>query len=136
MAASLVQLKKKLIKAINPDFLFLEPSEMVVTRELRDVVKMGLRDIDYAIGPFVTLVDGPSFAFQWEERAKLILGQIQHADTVAISRTDIIDKKQVEHIRGLLILNNVDSNLLLLSMQNSSSINELLQHVILMAQED
>lgn len=99
-------------------------------------MKMGLRDIHYDIGPFVTLVDGPSFAFQWEERAKLLLGQIQDADRVAISRTDIIDKKQVEHIRGLLNLNGVDSNLLLLSMQNSSSINELVRHVILMAQED
>lgn len=132
----MVQLKKKLKKAIDPDFLFLEPSEMIVTRELRDVVKMGLRDIHYDIGPFVTLVDGPSFVFQWEERAKLLLGQIQEADRVAISRTDIIDKKQVEHMRGLLNLNGVDSNLLLLSMQNSSSINELVQDVILMAQEN
>jgi G3E family GTPase len=109
---------------------------MIVTRELRDVVKMGLRDIHYDIGPFVTLVDGSSFAFQWEERAKLLFGQIQDADRVAISRTDIIDKKQVEHIRGFLNSNGVDSNLLLLSMQNSSSINELVQDVILMAQED
>lgn len=92
-------------------------------------MQMGLRDIHYDIGPFITLVDGPSFAFQWEERPKLLLGQIQDADRVAISRTDIIDKKQVEHIRGLLNLNSVDSNLLLLSMQNSSSISELVQQL-------
>ena len=108
---------------------------MVVTSELRDVVKMGLRDIHYDIGPFVTLVDGPSFVFQWEERPNLLLGQINDADRVAISRTDIIDKKQLEHITGLLNLNGVDSNLLLLSRQNSSSISELVQYVLLMAQE-
>lgn len=134
MAASLVQLKKKLKKAIDPDFLFLEPSEMVVTGELRDVVKMGLRDIRYDIGPFVTLVDGPSFAFHWEERPKLLLGHIQNADRVAISRVDIIDKKQVEHIRE--ILHGACNNFLLLSLQNSSSIDELVQHILLMAQED
>jgi len=32
-------------------------SEMIVTKELRDVVKIGLRDINYDIGPFVTLID-------------------------------------------------------------------------------
>ena len=107
---------------------------MIVTRELRDVVNMGLRDIHYDIGPFFTLVDGPSFAFQWEERPKLLLGHIHDADRVAISRTDIIDKKQVEHIRG--ILNDADNNFLLLSMQNSSSMSELVQLILLMAQED
>lgn len=107
---------------------------MVVTRELRDVVKMGLRDFHYSIGPFVTLVDGHSFAFQWEERPKLLLGHIQDADRVAISRTDIIDSKQVEHIRG--ILNDADNNFLLVSMHNSSFISELVEDLLMMTQED
>ena len=76
---------------MNPDYLFLEPSEMIVTKELRNVTKMGLRDIQYDIGPFITLIDGPSFSFNWEERPKLLLGQMQDADRVAISRTDLIN---------------------------------------------
>ncbi|MDH3390758.1 MAG: hypothetical protein OEL85_03045 [Desulfobulbaceae bacterium] len=132
MATSLVQLKKKLKRSVNPHFLFLEPSEMIVTSELRDVTKMALRDIQYEIGPFITLIDGPSFSFNWEERPKLLLGQMQDADRVAISRTDLINAKELEHIRGSL---KAATNTLLLSTQNSSSINELAQQILLMDQE-
>ena len=106
---------------------------MIVTKELRNVTKMGLRDIQYDIGPFITLIDGPSFSFNWEERPKLLLGQMQDADRVALSRTDMIDSKQIEHIRK--ILDVAGNNLLLLSKQNSSSINELAQQILLMDQE-
>lgn len=105
---------------------------MVVTRELRDVVKMGLRDIQYDIGPFITLIDGPSFSFQWQERPKLLLGQIQNADRVAISRADSIDKSQIVNISE--ILNIPDYDLLQLSMQNSSSIDQLVQQILSMNQ--
>jgi G3E family GTPase len=165
-----VQLKKKIKRSINPDYLFLEPSEMIVTKELRNVTKMGLRDIQYDIGPFITLIDGPSFSFQWEERPKLLLGQMQDADRIFLSRTDMIDSKQIKHIREVLApygigaqfspslkgisgstklssceknnktipkaLNNAgSSNLQLLSKNNSSSINELAQQILLMNQE-
>jgi G3E family GTPase len=106
---------------------------MIVTKELRNVTKMGLRDIQYDIGPFITLIDGPSFSFNWEERPKLLLGQMQDVDRVALSRTDMIDSKQIEHIRK--ILDVAGNNLLLLSKQNSSSINELAQQILLMDQE-
>ena len=133
LAASLVELKKKLKKSINPDFLFLEPSEMIVTKELHNVTKMGLRDIQYDIGPVITLIDGPSFSFNWEERPKLLLGQMQDVDRVALSRTDMIDSKQIEHIRKTLDL--AGNNLLLLSKHNNSSINELAQQILAMDQE-
>jgi len=106
---------------------------MIVTKELRNVTKMGLRDIQYDIGPFITLVDGPSFSFNWEERPKLLLGQMQDVDRVALSRTDMIDSKQIEHIRE--ILNVAGNNILQLSKQNNSSINELVQQILLMDQE-
>ena len=106
---------------------------MIVTKELRNVTKMGLRDIQYDIGPFITLIDGPSFSFNWEERPKLLLGQMQDVDRVVLSRTDMIDSKQIEHIRK--ILDVAGNNLLLLSNQNSSSINELAQLIVSMDQE-
>ncbi len=106
---------------------------MIVTKELRNVTKMGLRDIQYYIGPFITLIDGPSFSFNWEERPKLLVGQMQDVDRVALSRTDMIDSTQIEHIRK--ILNVAGNNLLLLSNQNSSSINELAQLIVSMDQE-
>jgi G3E family GTPase len=106
---------------------------MIVTKELRNVTKMGLRDIQYDIGPFITLIDGPSFSFQWEERPKLLLGQMQDVDRIVLSRTDLIDSRQIENIRG--ILNVAGNNLLLLSKQNNSSINELAKQILSMDQE-
>jgi G3E family GTPase len=104
---------------------------MIVTRELRDVVKMGLRDIEYDIGPFVTLIDGASFTFQWNERERLLRGQIHDADRVAISRTDTLDNEQIEQIKNKLDVPGEE--LLLLNMQDSS-INELVQQILSMDQ--
>ena len=102
LASSLVDLKKELKKTHDPDVLFVEPSEMVVTEELRQVAAMGRRDIRYEIGPFITLVDGPLFGFLWQERRKLLLGQVSDADVVAISRCDQIDPQELQEIQNLL----------------------------------
>jgi G3E family GTPase len=90
-------------RGINPDYLFIEPSEMVVTRELRDTAAMGLRDVRFEVGPLITLVDGPTFDNAWEERRALVHGQITGADIVAVSRCDLVDDLQLERIAGLLI---------------------------------
>lgn len=71
---------------------------MVVTRELRNASALGLRDVTYEIGPFITLVDGPTFDFSWKERRALLLGQISDADLVVISRTDLIDSGRLDEI--------------------------------------
>lgn len=118
---------------MDPDFLFLEPSERIVTSELRRVVKMGLRDIRYDVGPLITLIDGPSFNFNWEERPKLLLGQIQDAERIAISRIDMIDSKEIGNIRETLNISG--RNLLLLSKQDCSTIDELGQYILTMGQE-
>lgn len=111
---------------MDPDFLFLEPSEMVVTTELRSVLSMGLRDIQYTVGPFITLVDGPNFHFNFEERKRLILGQVNDADRIAVNRIDLINGKTANHIceslkiptDSILFLDrNATDNLDLLSRQ-------------------
>ena len=103
LASSLVSLKKELKKNYDPDLLFIEPSEAVVTQELRNVSAMGLRDIQYDIGPFITLVDGPDFDFLWAERNPLLVGQIDDADVVAVSRIDLIQPEQLTEIKNTLL---------------------------------
>ena len=95
-------MKKELKKKYDPDVLFIEPSEAVVTQELRNVSAMGLRDIKYDIGPFITLLDGPAFDFLWEERNPLLVGQINDADWVAISRVDLVQPEQLIAIQNTL----------------------------------
>lgn len=102
MAASLATRIKGLRRELNPDYLFIEPSEMVVTRELRNASAMGLRDVKYEIGPFITLVDGPAFDFSWQDRRALLIGQISDADLVVISRTDLIKSERLAEIEGTL----------------------------------
>jgi G3E family GTPase len=71
---------------------------MVVTKELRDVAAMGLRDTRYDVGPLIALVDGPDFDFIWNERRHLVQGQIDDADIVVISRADLIAKEEQDAI--------------------------------------
>ncbi len=103
LAASLVAAKKSLKRQVDPDFLFIEPSEMVVTAELKQVAAMGRRDIFYDIGPFITLVNGPDFDCLWQERSFLMTGQIQGADLVAISRSDLMNDTEVVRVRQRLV---------------------------------
>ncbi len=98
LAASLVALEKELKRNHNPDFLFIEPSEMVVTQELKNVMAMGRRDISYEIGPLITLVNGPEFDFQWQERSFLMIGQMKDADLVALTQSDLMDAHGIHEI--------------------------------------
>jgi G3E family GTPase len=102
LAARLVALKKELKRTHSPDFLFIEPSEMVVTRELRDVMAMGRRDISYEIGPFITLVNGPDFDSQWQDRSFLMTGQMKDADLVAIALSDLMDAHSIHGLKQRL----------------------------------
>ena len=123
LASSLVALKKQLKRNVDPDLLFIEPSEMVVTRELRDVAAMGLRDIDYETGPFITLVDGPLFDFLWSERQPLLLGQVKDADLVAVSRVDLMGVGELETVKSLL--KDYCGRILPLSAQNGTNLEEV-----------
>ncbi len=98
LAASLVALKKELKRNHDPDFLFIEPSEMVVTQELRNVMAMGRRDISYEIGPMITLVNGPEFDSQWQDRSFLMIGQMKDADLVALAQSDLMDAHGIHEI--------------------------------------
>ena len=127
LASSLVDLKKELKRSHDPDYLFIEPSEMVVTQELRDVTAMGLRDIRYDIGPFITLVDGPLFEFLWSERRSLLLGQVKDADLVAVSRADSIDAGELNKVRQAL--DRYCSNVITLSVRSGDGISEVVKRV-------
>ncbi len=127
LASSLVDLKKELKRSHDPDFLFIEPSEMVVTQELRDVTAMGLRDIRYEIGPFITLVDGPLFEFLWSERRTLLLGQVKDADLVAVSRADSIDAGELIKVRQEL--DRYCPNVITLSVRSGDGLAEVVKRV-------
>ncbi len=96
-----------------------------MTRELRDVTAMGLRDIRYEVGPFITLVDGPSFEFLWSERRALLLGQVKDADLVAVSRVDLIGAHELENINRLL--HDYCGSLTPLSAQNGTNVEEVVK---------
>jgi G3E family GTPase len=105
---------------------------LIVTRELKNVVKMGLRDIRYDVGPIITLIDTASFDFNWQERPKLLLGQIEGAGVVALSRTDLVNASDISFIQHTLSL---PGESLQLSKENSSSMNELATLVLTVDQE-
>lgn len=93
---------KKIRREHDPELLFIEPSEMVVTQELRTVAAMAGRDIPVEVGPLITLVDGPRFPQLWQERRQLLMGQVAGADLVAVSRADGIEEAAESRIRKKL----------------------------------
>jgi G3E family GTPase len=127
LAASLVAGIKEFRKNVSPDFLFIEPSEMVVTSEMRNVIRMGLRDTKYAIGPFITLVPGTAFQNLWQERRPLLLGQMAGAGLVALSKSDLLSAGQMAEIMD--ILKDYGNSIIPLSSQTGSGIEEVVKTI-------
>ena len=100
---------------------------MVVTQELQNVTAMGHRDIRYQTGPLITLVDVPRFSFMWAERKQLIIGQINGADIVALSRCDTIEDSSLDDIRNEL--HSYRNEIQLLSVHDSGSLENILTAV-------
>lgn len=129
LAASLAARIKDIKRTVNPAYLFIEPSEMVLTQEMHDATRMGLRDVRYQIGPFITLIDGPAFASLWEERQPLLLGQIHKADLVAISRADLLSPAQSDAI--IQTLKDYQSFIIPLSSKVGQGVEEVMSKVVL-----
>ena len=97
-----MSLIKKYHKENRVDHLLIEPSEMVVTYRLKNVLKMVRRDAKYDIGSIIALVDGPDFDLNWEERPETILNHLREADLALIGRADMIDEPRFERIAAAL----------------------------------
>lgn len=129
MATSLVASIKDYRRNIQPDFLFIEPSEMVVTSEIRKVAAMGRRDVSYDIGPFITLLDGPAFPTLWQERQPLLLGHLEGADLVAVSKSDLMDAGGIEEINHTL--NDHCRDIIQLSVHSGLGIKEVMKAIMI-----
>jgi len=116
---------KEIKRTVNPDYLFVEPSEMVLTQEMLDATRMGLRDVSYAVGPFITLIDGPAFVQVWEERQPLLRGQIHKADLVAVSRSDLLSRE--EYSKVIDSLDGVSNSIFELSVKDGRGVEEVIQ---------
>lgn len=125
MATSLVASIKDYRRNMRPDFLFIEPSELVVTSEIRKVAAMGRRDVSYDIGPFITLMDGPAFPSLWQERQPLLLGHLAGADLVAVSKSDLMDAAGIKEINHTL--NSYCRDLIPLSVLSGAGVKEVLK---------
>jgi G3E family GTPase len=125
LATSLVARIKEIKRTINPDYLFVEPSEMVLTQEMLDATRMGLRDVSYDIGPFITLIDGPAFNQIWEERQPLLRGQIYKADLVAVSRADLIPPERFLKIAEAM--DGLSNSIIRLSAEKGQGVEEVMR---------
>lgn len=128
LAASLVARIKEIKRTIIPDYLLVEPSEMVLTQEMLDATRMGRRDVSYEIGPFITLVDGPDFEQVWEERRPLLLGQVHQADLVAVSRIDLMGPERLADI--IQTLGEYRNPVLPLSSRTGQGLEEVMQKIV------
>lgn len=101
---------------------------MVTAHELRAAASMGLRDVKYDRGPIIALVDGPDFESMWEEREGWIRSQIHDADLVAISRTDLLNGRDVDRISS--VLGQCSGNVTPLSTKDGTGIDVVMKLVV------
>jgi G3E family GTPase len=102
LAGSLTNMIKDIKRTVNPVYLFIEPFELVVTKEILTALAMGKRDVVYEVGPVFALIDAPEFDYLWQERKQTLINYISGCHRVAVTRVDLVDPQKLEHIRETL----------------------------------
>lgn len=102
LAGSLTTMIKSIKRTVNPDYLFIEPFELVVTKEILTALAMGQRDVVYEVGPVFALIDAPEFDYLWQERKQTLINYISGCQRVAITRVDLVNPQKLEQIRETL----------------------------------
>ncbi len=102
LAGSLTNMIKDIKRKVDPNYLFVEPFELVVTKEILTALAMGQRDIGYEVGPVFSLIDAFGFDFAWVERRQTLLNHIELSHRIFITRVDRVDIERVEMIRKTL----------------------------------
>ena len=126
LAGSLTNMIKDIRRTVNPDYLFIEPFELVVTAEILTALAMGQRDVDYEVGPVIALIDAPEFDFLWQERKQTLLNYISGCHGVAITRVDLVDKQKLKMIREALKNETQRDDVLLVSVPDNEGIDKVM----------
>ncbi len=129
MAGSLTIMIKDIRRRVNPDYLFVEPFELVVTAEMLTALRMGTRDVDYEIGPVFALVDAPEFGFLWQERRQTVMNHINKSLRTAITRADRVDKQKLQHIREVLRKEAHVDHVLSVSIPDGKGVDEVIADI-------
>lgn len=126
LAGSLTNMIKDIKRTVNPDYLFIEPFELVVTAEILTALAMGQRDVDYEVGPVFALIDAPEFDFSWRERKQTLLNHISGCHRVAITRVDLVDKQKQTLIRAALRNEAYRDDVFLVSTSDNEGIEKVI----------
>lgn len=126
LAGSLTNMIKDIRRTVNPDYLFIEPFELVITAEILTALAMGQRDVDYEVGPVFALIDAPEFDFSWRERKQTLLNHISGCHRVAITRVDLVDKQKQKLIRAALRNEAYRDDVLLVSTSDNEGIEKVI----------
>lgn len=126
LAGSLTTIIKDIKRKFNPDYLFIEPFEFVITLEILPVLSMGKRDVDYEIGPVFALIDAPGFEYSWKERRQTLRNYMVGCDTIAITRVDLVDRKRLQIIRNTVKNDVGKDNILCVSIPDQRGIDEVI----------
>ena len=126
LAGSLTNMIKDIKRTVDPDYLFIEPFELVVTTEILTALAMGQRDVDYEVGPVFALVDAPEFDFLWQERKQTLLNYISRCHGVAITRVDLVDKQKLKTIREALKNETQRGDIFLVSVPDNEGIDKVM----------
>ena len=120
---------KDIKRTFTPDYLFIEPFELVLTKEILAALAMGQRDVDYEVGPVFALIDAPEFDFLWRERKQTLINYVSGCSKVIITRVDLVDKQKLKLIRETLRNETQRDDFLPVSIPESEGIGKLMADI-------
>lgn len=129
LAGSLTNLIKGIKRNIGPDYLFVEPFELVVTREILTALAMGTRDVRYEIGPVIALVNALEFDDNWRERRQTLVNHMTGSRAVAVTHADEVDDARLWSVMDVVKANVDHEAVFPLSVPHGRGVETLIELV-------
>ena len=93
---------KKVISEYCPDRVLIEPSGVGKLSDVAKAVEDVKEDADIEIAGRITVVDGKKAKMYMKNFGEFFKDQVQHASTIVVSRTQMMDDKKIEECVHML----------------------------------
>ncbi len=103
---------KQVIHDYNPDRVIIEPSGVGKLSDIVKAIERVKKEADIEITGRITVVDGKKAKSYMKNFGEFFKDQVEHASTIVISRTQMMDDEKVEEVVHMLREENPDATII------------------------
>jgi G3E family GTPase len=115
----------EILAKVNPERIIIEPSGIFVLSEIYAIVNDPLLSARCQVNSIITIVDSVNYIEQNEKYAYFFENQIQHADTLILSKSQLVSKEDIEKIAAAVQCINPQATIFTINWDEMTETNML-----------